>query len=540
MRILLKYPRASSVPRLPEPMSDSTLPPLIQQMQQPDFYPHPVRKPIEVLQTHASYVLLAGDYAYKIKKAVNFVFFDYSTLEARQHFCQEELRMNRPLAPEIYLEVLPIASEGQRYILGGAGEPVEYALKMRSFPQEMLWSHLFEQRKLTVELMEELGRVVAEFHCQAETNEYIRSFGEAAKIREAFDENYRQSKKFIGRVQTQQQFEETQQFTERFFERERPLLQQRRENHWIRECHGDLHLKNICLWDGKVRLFDRIEFNEEFRFVDVMYDIAFVVMDLEARGRVDLGNAFLNTYIERTGDWEGLQILPLYLSRQAYVRAKVTSFLLDDPAVPPEEKEKAKKSAANYYRLAWDYTKTHDGRIIVMSGLSGSGKTTVARQLARQLGAIHIRSDAVRKYLAGIGLNERGDDKIYTLEMSEKTYDRLLELGGMLARRGFPVILDAKYDRVAWRKPVIELCQSQQFPLHILHCTAPVEVLRDRVAARSGDISDATPELLARQVAAAEPLTAEERDCARAIDTTQNWQAQIEDWIRSEIPSQSH
>ncbi|MDY6783834.1 MAG: AAA family ATPase [Cyanobacteriota bacterium] len=492
---------------------------LLQQMQQPDFYPHSVKEPIEVVQTHASYVVLTGDFAYKIKKSVDFVFFDYSTLEKRRHFCQEELRMNRPLAPEIYLEVLPIARSQQQYILNGEGEPVEYTLKMRQFPQEMLWSHLFDQNKLTFELMEALGRTVAEFHQQAQTNDYIRSFGEPAKIREAFDENYRQSRKYIGRGQTQRQFDETKQFSDRFLQQERDLLQQRQERGWIREGHGDLHLKNICLWDGKVRLFDRIEFNEEFRFVDVMYDIGFAVMDLEARGRVDLAHAFLNTYIEQTGDWEGLQVLPLYLSRQAYVRAKVTSFLLDDAAVSQEEKEKAKETAANYYRLAWEYTQRQNGRIIVMSGLSGSGKTTVARQVAREVGAIHIRSDAVRKHLAGVELNERGSDELYSPQMSEKTYNRLLELGKLLVRRGWTTILDGKYDRVALRQPIIAWCEAQGVPLEILHCHAPTEVLRDRLSARVGDISDATPELLERQLATAEPFEEGERAYVKEIDT---------------------
>ncbi|MBD2579169.1 AAA family ATPase [Oscillatoria sp. FACHB-1406] len=495
---------------------------IIQQMQQPEFYPHPVKEPIELLQTHASYVFLTGDYTYKIKKSVNFGFFDYSTLEKRQHFCQEELRMNRDLAPEIYLEVLPITCDGERYTLQGKGAIIEYAIKMRQFPQTMLWSHLFEQGELTIEWMEELGRTVAAFHQSAKTNDYIRSFGEVEKIKAAFDENYQQSEPYIGRVQTQQQFEETKQFSDRFFECERDLLKQRQARGKIREVHGDLHLKNICLWEGKVRLFDRIEFNEEFRFVDTMYDVAFAVMDLEARGRVDLGNAFLNTYLERTGDWEGLQVLPLYLSRQAYVRAKVNSFLLDDAAVPPEEKEKAKEAAENYYRLAWNYTKTHRGRVAMMSGLSGSGKSTVARQLGREWGAIHLRSDAVRKHLAGLDLQERGDDTIYTPEMNQKTYGRLLELAEMLVQRGFSAILDAKYDRVALRKPVVELCESLQVPLQILYCNAPLDVLRDRVAARSGDISDATPELLARQRAAFESFTPAEQRYVRAVEENFN------------------
>ncbi|MBE9117560.1 AAA family ATPase [Lusitaniella coriacea LEGE 07157] len=509
-------------------MSNLTSHLVIEQMQQPEFYPHPVKETIELIQTHASYVFLTGDYAYKVKKAVDFGFFDYSTIEKRQHFCQEEVRMNQQLAPEIYLEVLPITQSGTQLSLGDNGEPIEYAIKMRQFPQEMLWSQRFEKGELTLKIMEELGRVVAQFHLNAPTNEYISSFGEIAKIEAAFDENYRQSEPYIGIVQTQQQFEETKQFTEYFFDREKELFAYRRRKGWIRECHGDLHLRNICSWQDKIRLFDRIEFNEEFRFVDVMYDVAFTVMDLEARGRVDLGNAFLNAYIEQTGDWEGLQVLPLYLSRQAYVRAKVASFLLDDSDIPQEEKQQAHQTAANYYRLAWEYTRSRQGKLIVMSGLSGSGKTTVARELARQLGAIHLRSDAVRKHLAGIELQETGGNEIYTPQMSEKTYNRLLELGKMLVSRGFPTILDAKYDRAPLRKPIIEWCQSQDYPLQILHCTAPIEVLRDRVRQRTGDISDATPDLILHQQAAAEPLNATERIYATTLDTTQDWQSQLD------------
>ena len=304
--------------------------------------------------------------------------------------------------------------------------------------------------------------------------------------------------------------------------------QGRRESHKIRECHGDLHLRNICLWQDKIQLFDRIEFNEPFRFVDVMYDVAFAMMDLDARGRSDFGNIFLNTYVEQTGDWEGLQILPLYLSRQAYVRAKVTSFLLDDPAIDEQSKQEATKTAANYYRLAWEYAQSKQGRLILMSGLSGSGKTTVARELAKRIGAIHIRSDAVRKHLAGISLNQRGTDDLYTPQMSEKTYARLLELGVMLAKEGFPVILDAKYDRLSLRSQAIAQAQSHQLPLKILHCTAPIEVLSDRLGERSQDISDATPDLLKQQQASAEDLTDSERAYLISIDTAgADWREQL-------------
>jgi aminoglycoside phosphotransferase family enzyme/predicted kinase len=513
-------------------MTKMTIPPLIQQMLQPGFYPHAVTEPIQLIQTHISYVLLTGDYAYKLKKPVNFGFLDFSTLEKRQHFSQEELRLNQRGAAELYLEVLPVTLVGEEYHLGGTGEPVEYALKLVQFPQAALFSALFEDGKLNQTELEELGRVVAQYHAKTETNDYIRSFGEIPQVRGSIDENYQQTKKYIGGPQTQTQFEETKQYTDNFFVAHPEVFASRIQNHYIRECHGDLHLRNIALWQNKTMLFDCIEFNEPFRFVDVMYDVAFTVMDVEARQRKDLANAFLNAYVEQTGDWEGLQVLPLYLSRQAYVRAKVTSFLLDDPGVSAEVKAEASKTAAEYYHQAWEYTKPKQGQIILMSGLSGSGKSTTARYLARQLGAIQIRSDAVRKHLAGIPLLERGGDDVYTPEMTQKTYARLLALGIILANQGFSVILDAKYDKQKLRQEAIAQAEKHQIPLQIIHCTAPVEVLQERLVKRTGDIADATADLLASQLVQAEPFTDAEKPYVKILDTTQSQQAQLETVIR--------
>ncbi|MEG4589450.1 AAA family ATPase [Microcoleus sp. MOSTC5] len=510
------------------------LPPLIQQMLQPGFYPHGVTEPVQLIQTHASFVLLTGDYTYKIKKPVNFGFFDYSTLEKRQHFCTQELLMNRRTVPEIYLEVLPIIQSGDSFQLGRnlpaitpAEVVVEYALKMREFPQDSLLLSLLEHGLLTEQLMADLGREVAKFHSTAISNSYIRRFGEVNQIRKAIENNYLISQKYIGGPQTQVQFQETKDYTDAFFEKNQELFGRRIANNKIRECHGDLHLRNIAFWQDKILLFDCIEFNEDFRFVDVMYDVAFTVMDLESRGRRDLGNAFLNTYIEQTGDWEGLQLLPLYLSRQAYVRAKVTSLMLDDAAISTAEKAEISQTAAHYYKLAWQYTQPRQGKLILMSGLSGSGKSTAARYLARRTGAIHIRSDAVRKHLGGISLNERGGQDLYSDEMTAQTYGRLLELGRILTDRGWDVILDAKFDRQNLRTDAIDRAQSHRLPLQIVYCTAPIEVLRERLQQRRGDIADATAELLSSQQAAFEPFTEKEQISVNVVDTAQDLEVEL-------------
>jgi len=506
-------------------MVDSSLPVLIQQMCQGDFYPHGVIEPIRLIQTHVSYVLLTGDYAYKVKKPVNFGFLDYSSLAQRQHFCQEELRLNQRTAPALYLEVVPICRQGETYYLGGEGEIAEYAVKMVQFPQDTLLSALYGRGELTPELIRELAETVADFHLRAETNDHIRTYGTVSQIRAAFDENYEQTTGFIGGPQTQQQFDETKAYTDHFFATQGQLFQQRLDQNWIRACHGDLHLNNICHWQDRLYLFDCIEFNEPFRYVDVIYDLGFVVMDLIAKDCPDLANVFLNHYIEQTGDWQGLQLLPLYVSRQAYVRAKVTSFMLNDAAVDQASKQAASDQAARYYRLAWSAVQSQPGRIYLMAGLSGSGKTTTARQLASRTSAIHIRSDAVRKHLAGVPLHEKGGDDLYTPAMTQKTYDHLLDLGLSLAQADFTVILDGKYDRQAFRQQAIDQAQAAHIPLTLIHCTAPPAVLEARLHNRSGDIADATVAVLRQQHL--EPFTATEQVIVATIDTTGDVPQQI-------------
>ncbi|AFY75221.1 hypothetical protein Syn7502_03367 [Synechococcus sp. PCC 7502] len=483
-----------------------TLPPLITQMLSSDFYPHPVTEPIALIQTHISFVLLTGKYAYKVKKPMNFGFLDFSTLEKRHFFCQEELRLNRRLAPNLYLQVLAITTDQDRFKFAeNPDNAVEYAIQMVQFPQENLLINLFEEGKLTLDHVRDIGKQLAEFHASAETNDHIASFGTAAGLKAVADDNYACTDKYLGLAQTQTQLDQTRAYTDQCFIDNADLFSDRIAQGKIRECHGDLHLKNICLFDQKVQIFDCIEFNEPFRNTDVLYDASFLLMDLQYRGRKDLANAFLNTYLELTNDYKGAVLLPLFCSMRAYIRAKVTSFLLDDPNIPESVKLQAQQEAAAYYTLAYQYTLLTVGKIFMMSGLSGSGKTTAARALAQKIEAIHLihlRSDAIRKHLAGIDLMQRGDSELYTPEMTQRTYAELLNLGILLASKGFQVILDAKYDRQGLRSAVIEQAKAHNINLEIIYCTADVETLNQRLGDRikaNSDIADATPEILASQ-----------------------------------------
>jgi len=499
---------------------------LLQTLQRADFYPHPVTTPIACVQTHCSAVFLTGDYAYKLKKPVDFGFLDYSTPAKRQHFLQEELRLNLPIAPDIYQQVLPLNYADHQWHWGEKGsQGDDYLLQMRQFPQDCLLSSLFEQQQLTDDHIIRLGKRVAEFHQQTPTNEEINTFGDPAVIWRSVADNFQATEKYIGLAQTQPQFEQTKQFCETFYQQNLDCFKQRQSQGKIRECHGDLHLNNLCDWQGKIQLFDRIEFNQPFRFVDVMYDVAFTVMDLAARGRTDWGYLFLNTYLEHTGDWQGLQVLPFYLCRQAYVRAKVTSFLLDDQNLNPADKQTALISAQNYYQLAWQYSQLLSGKMILISGLSGSGKSTLAHYLSLQLPAVWIRSDAVRKQLGGIDLNQAGDQSLYSAAMTERVYQTLFNFGELASNAGFNVILDAKFDRIQWRSPFVKLAQGSGLNLSIIHCQATMDVLEKRIQQRQGDISDATADLLTAQRAAWQDFTESEQEFVINIDQRNGMQA---------------
>lgn len=519
-------------------MTDS-LPPLILRMLQPSFYPHSVSKPIEIVQTHISYVVLTGEYAYKIKKPIKLSFLDFSTLEKRHHFCQEELRLNRILAPNLYIAVLPIIEISHRQFKIAKSQTnieqvIEYVIQMHQFEKDGL--ELLQENLLTFTHMQSLGKQIALYHSEAETNSKIQSYGSVEVICHINRENFTLSRSYINKTLSPSRYQNIFEYINHFLSDHSEWLEKRQFQHKIRECHGDLHLKNLCLFQDKLQAFDCIEFNQEFRYIDILYDVAFLVMDLTYYGHLDYANEFLNEYLEKTDDYSGVNILPLYLIMRAFIRGNVTSLTCEDSLIPPSEKAILKIQAQAYYKLASDYTYRPQGRVILMSGISGSGKTTVARNLSRKINAIRIRSDAVRKHIAGISLlgswsNENSNQNIYTPEMTYKTYKRLVDSGLQLAKQGVTVILDAKYDKRNFRHEVITRTKAAKIPLNIIVCKAPLEVIRNRLMYRTNDISDANISILETQLNEAEDFNDTEKPFIHIVNTDQDLDSQLLSFI---------
>lgn len=494
---------------------------LIEQMQTPSFYPHETRPPIRLIQTHVSYVLLTGLYAYKVKKPVNLGFLDYSTIEKRKHFCEEELRLNKQFSPDIYLDVAPIFAKAGAYSLhrpAYGAQPVEYAVRMRQFDDDELLLKVFERGEFDEALARRLGCRLAELHAKAGTDEVIARYGAPERVGETAFENFEALRPCLGECFDRRHFDELRTFTNDFLRDNRRLLEKRAASGKIRECHGDLHLNNVCLHEGRIELFDRIEFNDAFKNIDVMYDLAFLLMDLRYRGRVDLANIVMNTYLEWSGDYTGALLLPLYLSMRALIRAKVAALAVRDPGIPADQRARAAESAIRHFEHAYSYTRSGKGRIVLMSGLSGSGKSTVARELAKRLDGIHVRSDAVRKHLAGVALDEHGE-AIYSEAFTRATYDTLTELGVLLASKGATVILDAKFDRRRARAKVFEKAAGFEVPIAIVFCRAELHTLKQRLSRRIEDVSDAVASMVDAQADAFEGFDADESQRVIEVDT---------------------
>ncbi|MFX0211927.1 MAG: phosphotransferase [Candidatus Hodarchaeota archaeon] len=326
---------------------------IVEALMKPETYDEDVQK-IELVQTHISFVFLAGDYVYKVKKPVNFGFLDFTTLEKRKHFCNREFELNRRLAGDMYLEVVPINRSDNQIKIKGKGKTIEYAVKMRRIPEDTMMSDLITRNQVNKVLIDELAKIIAEFHTKAETGGSINKFGSLEVIKFNWDENFDQTRDFIGRTLDSTQFDVICHKIQAFMKNNKPLFRTRIEHNRIRDCHGDLHSGNIFVAD-RIYIFDCIEFNERFRYSDVTADIAFLAMDLDFRNKRDLSKYFIDQYIEYTHDHDLMILLPFYKCYRAYVRGKVIGFKLEDPNVNVIEQEQAKKEAHAYFDLATEY-----------------------------------------------------------------------------------------------------------------------------------------------------------------------------------------
>jgi len=350
----MKTPTAESFSAASEKELPTLQKQVMEALMKPDAYDEEAGQ-IELTQTHISFVFLTRNFVYKVKKAVDLGFLDFTTLEKRRFFCEKELELNRRLCGDMYLGVVPI-NRSNVIKIKGEGETVEYALKMKRMPQEKMMSKLLEDDKVDSKLIDRIAKVIAEFHSKAETNRRLRQFGSLAIVETNWVENFEQTREFVGRTISKRNFKLVHGKIDDFMKRSVSLFEKRMAESRVRDCHGDIHSGNIFVIDG-IYIFDAIEFNERFRYSDVASDIAFLAMDLDFKERSDLSNFFVKRYVEYSGDQELMRLLPFYKCYRAYVRGKVTSFKLEDPSVGDEEKSVATKEAKAYFKLASAYSK---------------------------------------------------------------------------------------------------------------------------------------------------------------------------------------
>ncbi len=486
---------------------------LLEAVADPAFYPHGPES-VEVRHTHISVVALAGPLVYKVKKPVDFGFLDFTSLEKRRHFCHEEVRLNRRLAPDVYLRVVPIIRRPDgRLALEGDGEAVEYAVEMRRLPAERMLPALLASGQVTAEDISQLAQRVYEFHRAAERSEAVSAHGRLEVIEAEVRENFRQLEPYVGRTLSGEVLTVLRDRTERFLETHHDLFSQRLADGRIVEGHGDLHADHICLEPGGPTIYDCIEFNEAFRCLDVASEVAFLAMDLDFLGHPELSDAFALHYRSLAEDPSLPRMLPFYQSYRAVVRGKVESFRLDDEDLPKESRAEAAEAARRYLGLASRYATGFDlPTLIVCCGLIGSGKSTVAQALASNLDGVVLGSDVIRKELAGLPPEARRVEPygtgLYSREMTEQTYGALLERARSLLAAGRTVVLDATFARRTQRNRARQLAAEAEVAVWCCWCRCPEEALRQRLRDRAVEHlgpSDAREELLEPFLAAFQP-----------------------------------
>ncbi len=486
---------------------------LIDSLQSADFYPHPVEK-IELIETHISWLILTGEYAYKIKKPVNFGFLDFTTLAKRQHFCEEELRLNQRLAPDIYQNIIAIGGSDTAPVFAceNPDEVIEYAVQMRQFKTDQRLDLLLLNQRFESSWIDTLAEQVAEFHSRIPIVAQDSPWGEADTIWDVVSDNFQHITDTISELDDWHKVQELAHFTAQQFRKLTPLIQQRKAEGHVRECHGDLHLANITLYNNELRLFDCIEFNLQFRWIDTISDLAFLLMDLEANGEFRWANRCLNRYLEVCGDYPALPLLNFYKAYRSMVRAKVSVLggMRDLPTL------------RRYLRLTDYYARKPKPTLFLMHGVSGSGKSHLSQQLVDQTDTIRIRSDVERKRLFR-ELSLKGEKiDLYGPKMNAHTFNHLFDTSAGLLHHGYSVIVDATFIRQRTRQSYIELANKLGISIRIISCSCEQKLIEARLKRREiegSDASDADITVMQEQRQHQQPLTPEEEALTVVVET---------------------
>lgn len=503
---------------------------LIQSLRNPALYGVTA---VQVVETHISYIVLTGQHAYKIKKAVDLGFLDFTTLDRRRFYCERELELNRRTAPSLYLDVVTITGTPDHPSFAAAGPAIEYAVRMREFPADALLERVLARGQLTPEHMDRLAETVAAFHDAASRANAESAFGRAADVLTFAVQNFTQLEPLLTRADDRAELERLREWTSAEHRRNEIHFEDRRRDGFVRECHGDLHLGNIALIAGAIVLFDCIEFNDQMRWTDVMNDVAFVWMDLQDHQRLDFASRFLNGYLTHTGDYSGLRLLRFYALYRAMVRAKVAGLRATQIA-GQDEADAAMARYREYVVLSTSYARRFRPAIVITHGLTGSGKTTGSQALVERLGAIRIRTDVERKRLHSLSASARAaaavESGLYTPAETERVYEHIRNLTREIVASDFTVIVDGAFLQRWQRDMFLGLAADLRVPFLIVDFAAEAAVLRERVERRQlagTDASDAHLAVLEHQLQTQDPLGSDEEALTVRYDA-----AALAEWVR--------
>ena len=474
---------------------------IFQAMADPDFYPHEVSR-IRQVDTHISKVFLTGEYVYKIKRPVDLGFLDFSTLEKRRYYCDREILLNRRLTNDVYLDIITITLDNGAYAIGGTGETVEYAVRMRQLPESRTMQNLVASREINQSDIASLGRILGQFYLQTPQNESLRPKDGWKNIFDACKENFRQTESCSGTLFDKEIWETVKGATLSFLKSRQAYFFQRFKTGKIRDCHGDLRTGHIFFTDHGIQIIDCIEFNDRFRHIDVLSDLAFLLMDLDSQGEPGYGDCLLNEFIRLTNDIKAFPLLAFYKCYRAFVRCKVNCILLQSQDLQQQERKKIHHEALKYFDLAFRYVRQFfQPAIWVVCGMPATGKSTIAKTLSEILEIKVFRSDAVRKEMFGLQTHDSGlalaGEKLYSASAGSLTYNKLLYLAQQEIENGVSVILDATFSEEKYRRDVINLAKDKGITPIFIECTAEDVIMQDRLLQREfhPSVSDARIEL---------------------------------------------